>query len=339
MMKEAILYDKLDDRRAHCQVCVRSCVIRPGEWGFCRTRENRDGTLYTLIYDQVSSACMDPIEKKPLYHFHPGTRVFSLGSIGCSFACPGCQNWQISRRQPLDNDPTLYTLTPADEVKLAVREGADGICWTYNDPAIWIEHTLESAQLAKAQGLYTAYVTNGTASREHLDLIGPYLDAYRVDIKGFSRESYKTVAGYANFERILDGTQYARERWGMHIECVTNVTPTINDSDAELRGIAQWIAGKLSPDTPWHVTRFHPYEEFSHLPATPMERLDRAYAIGKEEGLRYIYLGNVPGDPRQDTACPNCGHVVIRRTGFSVGRVELANGSCAKCGTGIAGRW
>jgi pyruvate formate lyase activating enzyme len=338
-MKEAILYEKLENQRVRCHVCVRHCVIRPGDRGFCRTRENRDGALYTLIDDQVSSACLDPIEKKPLYHFHPGTRVFSLGSLGCSFTCPGCQNWQISHRQPRERDTSLYQFTPAEEVQLALRKGAAGICWTYNDPAIWIEHTLESARLAKAQGLYTAYVTNGTASREHLDLIGPYLDAYRVDIKGFSRESYKAVSGYADFERILEGTEYARERWGMHIECVTNVTPTINDSEDELHGIASWIAEKLGPDTPWHVTRFHPYEDFSHLPATPLERLDRAFQIGKEAGLRYIYVGNLPGDPRQNTACPHCAHVVINRTGFSVTRIDLTHGACPHCGTAIAGRW
>ncbi|HEX2950967.1 MAG TPA: AmmeMemoRadiSam system radical SAM enzyme [Armatimonadota bacterium] len=338
-MKDALLYDRLDQQRVQCHVCQWNCIIRPGERGQCRTRENRDGMLYSLIYDQVSSVCLDPIEKKPLYHFYPGTRVFSLGTVGCSFACPGCQNWQISRSTPLEDDPSLDRLTPAQAVDMAVHSGAAGICWTYNDPAIWLEHTVEGAKLAKEHGLYTAYVTNGTATREHLDTIGPYLDAYRVDIKAFSRESYKTIAGYANFEKVLDGVQYAHERWNMHLECVTNITPTVNDSDDELRGIARWIAVTLGVDTPWHVTRFYPYEGFAHLPVTPLSRIDRAYAIGHEEGLRYVYVGNVPGDGRQDTCCPSCKHPVIRRVGFTVAQADLRDGVCPKCGTAIAGCW
>lgn len=338
-MKHALLYEPLSEQRVQCHVCVRHCIIPVGKRGFCCTRENREGKLYSLIYDQVSSACLDPIEKKPLYHFHPGTQVFSLGTLGCSFACPGCQNAEISQRAPLECDPQLKRLAPAEAVAHAVRQKAAGICWTYNDPAIWIEHTLESARLAKDKGLYTVYVTNGTATREHLDLIGPYLDAYRVDIKAFSRASYKLVSGFTNFELILENTRYARERWGMHIECVTNVTPTINDSDDDLRGIARWIATALGGDTPWHVTRFHPYEGFAHLPATPTERLDRAYAIGKEEGVRYIYVGNVPGDPRQHTACPSCGQLLIQRRGFQLAKIEMTNGACPRCGTVVLGRW
>jgi len=337
-MKEALLYQPLTDGRVRCEVCLRRCTVAPGERGFCRTRKNRDGQFYTLIYDQVSSAGPDPIEKKPLYHFHPGSRVFSLGSLGCSFTCPGCQNWQISR-MPAGNDGRAYRATPAQAVEAAIREGAAGICWTYNEPAIWLEHTLESARLAKEHGLYTAYVTNGTATRAHLDAIGPYLDAYRVDIKAFSREAYRAIAGFSAFEGILDSTAYARERWGMHIECVTNVTPTLNDSDDELRGIAHWIATALGVDTPWHVTRFHPCEGFAHLPPTPLARLDRAVEIAREEGLRYCYVGNVPADLRQHTRCPSCSHPVITRQGFSITSNDLQHGACPHCGTAIAGRW
>ena len=338
-MKEALLYERLDDGRARCGVCQWRCTIAPGKRGRCGTRENRDGALYSLIYGLVSSANVDPIEKKPLYHFHPRTQVFSLGTFGCSFSCPGCQNWQISRRTPVENDPALTPLSPAEAVAAARQAGAAGLCWTYNDPAIWLEYTLESAKLAKEAGLYTAYVTNGTATREHLDLIGPYLDAYRVDIKAFSRESYTKVAGYANYEGLLDATQYAHERWGMHVECVTNVTPTINDSDEELRGIARWIATALGPETPWHVTRFFPYEGFAHLPATPLERLISAAAIGRDEGLQHIYVGNVVGEGGQDTYCPNCGATIIRRRGYSTSLTGLRDGACAKCNTPIAGRW
>ena len=308
-MKEALLYEQLPHRIVRCHVCRWECKIHPGERGRCRTRENRDGRLYTLIDDQISSACLDPIEKKPLYHFYPGTRVYSLGTLGCSFACPGCQNWQISRRAPFTNDPYVKIMSPLKTIKEAERYHAAGICWTYNDPAIWLEHTLEGARLAKERGMYTAYVTNGSATREHLDLIGPYLDAYRVDIKAFSQPGYRAISGFSDFERILEGVQYAKERWNMHIECVTNITPTINDGDDELRSIAHWMVTALGADTPWHITRFYPYEGFAYLPPTPQERIDRAYDLGKEEGLRYIYVGNVPGDPRQSTGCPACGHM------------------------------
>jgi pyruvate formate lyase activating enzyme len=313
--------------------------MRPGERGVCRTRENHGGRLDTLIYDRVSSLCLDPIEKKPLYHFHPGTAVLSLGTLGCSFCCPGCQNWQISHRAPLEHDPATRPLTPAQAVAYAVQAGAAGLCWTYNDPAIWLEHTLEAAQLARRHGLYTAYVTNGTATREHLDLIGPYLDAYRVDLKAFTPEAYRAVSGFADVGAILDGVRYAHDRWGMHVECVTNVTPTINDSDVQLSGIANWIATALGVDTPWHVTRFHPHEGFAHLPATPAACLDRAYALGRDAGLRYVYIGNVPGDSRQHTCCPGCGTRVIERQGYSAAALRLQGGACSRCGTPIAGRW
>lgn len=230
-------------------------------------------------------------------------------------------------------------MTPKMAVDRAQAIGADGICWTYNDPAIWVEHTVEGAKLAKEHGLSTIYVTNGTATKEHLDLIGPYLDAYRVDIKAFSTEGYGTIAHFSAYEQILAGVQYARERWGMHIECVTNVTPGINDSDVELSGIANWIATVLGIDTPWHITRFYPYQGFEQLPITPLERIDQAYNIGKSAGLRYIYVGNVANDPRQNTVCPQCARTLVARTGYSISHIQIEDGKCPACGMVIAGRW
>ena len=336
---EALLYDIQHGDRVRCRACLRQCVIAPGRRGMCRTRENQRGHLYSLIYDRVSSAALDPIEKKPLYHFYPNTQVYSVGSLGCNFTCPGCQNWQISRQTPLEDDPAARHVTPAQEVDAALRARADGICWTYNEPAIWLEHTLESARLAKERGLYTAYVTNGSATRDHLDLIGPYLDAYRVDIKACLPDSYRTISGFSSVGDILDNTQYARERWGMHVECVTNVTPTINDNEANLFGIAHWIATTLGVDTPWHVTRFHPADGLANLPVTPQESLDLALKHGQDVGLRYIYVGNVLGDAHQHTNCPDCRQPLIRRNGFAVVENRLVDGACPDCGTAIAGRW
>jgi len=338
-MKEALLYTTDANERAHCAVCIHRCAIAPGHCGMCGTRENRAGRLYTHIYDQVSAVQLDPIEKKPLYHFFPGSQVLSLGTYGCSFRCPGCQNWELSRRAPDESDATPRRITPQQAVQMAVTTGAAGICWTYNDPAIWIEHTLEAARLAREHGLYTAYVTNGTATREHLDLIGPYLDAYRVDIKACTPEAYRAISGVGDGTEIFAGVEYAKTRWGLHVECVTNVTPTINDSDEELRGIAHWIVTHLGPDTPWHLTRFHPYEGFAHLPATPLATLDRVYLLGQEAGLRFLYVGNVSGDPRQHTHCPHCAAVVVRRQGFTVTAMDIAEGKCPHCAAVIAGRF
>lgn len=338
-MKKALLFKTLADSRVACGVCQRRCVISPGKYGFCGTRINVDGELFTIIDERVSAANIDPIEKKPLYHFHPGSAVYSLGTLGCSFSCPGCQNWGLSHTKALNQLDHLHIL-PADmAVQQALSMGATGICWTYNDPAIWLEYTLAGAKLAKQQGLYTAYITNGTATHEHLDMIGPYLDAYRVDVKGYSDAVYREIAGFSNAAGIRDGIVYAKEQWGMHVEIVTNVTPTINDAELEIASIAAWIVAKLGVNTPWHLTRFHPYEEYANLPSTPAATLDRCYQQAHDAGLHYVYVGNVPNDPRQDTRCPSCDNIVIHRSGFAMLENNLADGNCPHCGTAIAGVW
>ncbi len=338
-MKESLLFDKIDGGKVRCNVCAVRCVIPQGGRGACFTRLNRDGTLYSLIYGRVSSAFLDPIEKKPVYHFLPGSRIFSMGSLGCNFHCPGCQNWEISHESPADSAFGMHPLTPEQAVEEAVRGGARGICWTYNDPTIWLEYTLEGARLAKSRGLYTAYITNGYATPEHLELIAPHLDIWRVDIKGFSRETYKKISGLARFEPVLEMAERAKHHYKLHVECVTNVTPGISDSDETLRGIASWIREKLGPETPWHVTRFVPYLQLSHVPPTPLRTLERAIRIGKEAGLNYVYIGNIPGHPSESTYCPGCGDAVIERSGYSVPRVHLKDGRCPACRTEIPGRW
>jgi pyruvate formate lyase activating enzyme len=338
-MRESLLYDKLAGGKVKCNVCAVRCVIPAGDVGACRTRLNQDGTLYTLIYGKTSSACVDPVEKKPLFHFFPGTRILSMGSRGCNFRCPGCQNWEISHDAPGRFGENLETLLPVDSVHLAKRLGCEGIGWTYNDPTIWLEHTLEAMIEAKRLGLYTAYMTNGYATEEHMALIGPYLDAWRVDIKGFSRSVYKGISGLARWEPVLEMTKLAARTYKMHVECVTNVTPTVNDDEATARGIARWIRDTLGPLTPWHVTRFYPYLDLAHLPPTPIPTLERFYAIGREEGLRYVYLGNVPGHPAEDTACHQCGSALIRRRGFAVAKAEVVDGRCPSCGVEVPGRF
>lgn len=338
-MKEALLYKKLDNNKVKCNVCQVGCIVSDGKRGACRTRLNKDGIFYTLIYSKVSSIHADPIEKKPLYHFYPGTYCLSLGTLGCSFHCPGCQNWQISQSD-VDLDQEIMTdVTPEESVRLIEESGCKGISWTYNEPSIWFEYTLDGARLAKEKGLYTVYVTNGYMTIEALDTIGPYLDAFRVDIKGFSRESYKKITGLSKFEGILDVTARAKNKWGMHVEVITNVTPTINDSDQMLQSIASWIAGSLGPDVPWHVTRFHPYLDLSHIPPTPIETLERAREIGTKEGLNFVYIGNVSGHPGEDTYCPGCKMMIIKRDGFCISEYHIKDGACKFCRKVISGRF
>ncbi len=338
-MKESLLYDKLEGGKVRCRVCAVLCVIPEGKVGACRTRLVKDGSLYTLLYGSTSGVCADPIEKKPLYHFYPGTQVLSMGTRGCNFRCPGCQNWDISHDSPDPLGRNLVPLTPVDSVQMAADEGCAGICWTYNDPTIWLEQTLEAMIEAKRRGLYSCYITNGYATAEHMELIGPYLTAWRVDLKGFSRETYKKISKIARWEPVLEMTLLAQRKYAMHVECVTNVTPTVNDSPSELRELARWIRRELGETTPWHITRFYPYLDLSHLPPTPIETLERTYEIAKEEGLKYVYLGNVPGHDWENTYCHGCSELLIERRGFAVRKAKLFDGKCPKCSVAIPGRF
>jgi len=335
---ESWLYEKLKGGRVACNVCALRCVIASGRRGACGTRLNEGGTLYALLAGAATGWEVDPIEKKPLYHFHPGTRVFSLGSVSCNFRCPGCQNWSISHAPPSENSGDLRSIGPEEAVDRAKSLGCAGIAWTYNDPTIWIEQTLPGARWAKRIGLYSVYVTNGYATEEHLEMIAPYLGAWRVDIKGFSASTYKKISGIARFEPVLQMTKLAKRR-GIHVECVTNVTPTINDDLHELRDLARWIRRDLGAYTPWHVTRFFPYLDLANLPPTPLAQLERVCEIGREEGLKYVYLGNVPGHPQEHTACHGCGRVVIERSAPNGVRIHLRRGRCLACDILIPGRW
>lgn len=325
-----MLYESLPNSRVRCNVCQWRCVIVPDRFGVCRVRQNRDGKLFVLNYALVSSSAIDPIEKKPLFHFFPGSEVFSLGGWGCNFHCEDCQNWEIACT---DIPPEASQIvTPEAAVEVTKRHNSAGIAWTYNEPGIWLEYTLESAKLAKQNGLYTVYVTNGFSTPEALDAIGPYLDVWRVDIKGFSDTFYRNLAKVTKWRGILDVAKRAKEKWGMHVEAVTNIIPTMNDDDEQLKGIAGWIKAELGELTPWHVTRFYPHHHISHLPPTPTATLERAIAIGREAGLRFVYAGNIPGHPSENTTCYSCGKLVVKRLGYRVQLVGLAGSKCQFCG-------
>jgi len=328
MEREALLYERLTGSRVRCHVCQWRCVINPGKAGVCRMRQNRDGVLYTLNYGEASSVAVDPIEKKPLFHFYPGTSVFSVGGWGCNFHCLHCQNWEIACA---DMPPGSRYLSPEEMARLAAHYQCGGVAWTYNEPAVWFEYTLDGAKLAREQGLYTVYVTNGFLTPEALDTIGPWLDAWRVDVKGFSSELYARLAHVHEWRGILDVAVRARRRWDMHVEVVTNIIPGWNDDDDQLHGIARWIASELGELTPWHVTRFFPMHQIQGVAPTPLRTIEHAIDIGRGAGLKFVYGGNVRGT-EEDTVCYSCGATAVRRRGYDA-EVAAVNGSaCARCG-------
>lgn len=336
MPHEAILFDTLPGARVHCNVCQWRCLINPGNTGVCRVRRNDDGVLYSLTYGLVSSAAADPIEKKPLFHFFPGTRVFSLGSWGCNFHCIHCQNWEIACvKAPDESGRAGRVLSPQEAVDAAVAHSCRGIAWTYNEPGVGFEYTLDCARLARERGLYTVYVTNGFLTEEALDTIGPYLDAWRVDVKGFSDDLYRGLARVKGWRGILRVTERARNEWNMHVEVVTNIIPTMNDDEAQLKALASWIRAQLGELTPWHVTRFHPQHNLMRLPPTPLATLERACEIGNEAGLRFVYPGNVPGHEKENTCCYSCGRLVISRMGYNTTETGIRGSRCAYCGADL----
>jgi pyruvate formate lyase activating enzyme len=332
---EAMLYDELDGGAVQCHVCPRRCRIAPGKSGVCRARVNQEGKLYAITYGKVCSVAADPIEKKPLYHFFPGTTVLSLGSVGCNFTCRHCQNWQIAHADPAEATRDLRDLPIRNLSVLAANNDCQGVAWTYNEPTIWLEYILDGAQAAHEHGLYTVLVTNGYITEEALAVIAPHIDAYRVDVKGFSDEQYKELCRIPEMLPVLESAERAKTEYGCHVEIVTNVIPMFNDDDTTLNGIASWIVDRLGPETPWHVTRFMPMLEYAHLPATPIATLENAVRVGKDAGLQFVYLGNVPGHEGENTMCPNCKRLLVRRTGHAVEDVALRGTFCAMCGQNV----
>ena len=333
-LHEAMLQTPEGDR-VRCSLCLHRCLVAEGALGVCGARGVIDGKLRALTYGRVSSVAIDPIEKKPVFHFAPGTEVLSLGSVGCTMRCGHCQNWQISRPKADDGQVDLNDVSPQAVVELARRYNTPGVAFTYNEPVIWVEYILDCGRLLQADARFVIMVTNGYITPEGLDTYAEVVDVWRVDIKGYYDETVRRLCKVRGAEGIRDAAVRAKHVHGMHVECVTNVVPTVNDSDEELRLIARWIATDLGPDTPWHVTRFMPYLEFSDLPPTPIETLVRARDIGSEEGLNFIYLGNVDVPGGEDTVCPDCGERAVNRRGFSATVENVAGGACASCGRSL----
>jgi pyruvate formate lyase activating enzyme len=313
-----------------CGLCPHACRIRRGAVGVCGVRRNVDGTLIALTYGRVSSVAVDPIEKKPVFNYHPGTLVLSLGSVGCTMKCGHCQNWQISRAGV--EDGALSDLPPDRIVPLARAHGCAGVAFTYNEPVIQAEYVRDCSRLAHDAGLFTIMVTNGYITTEGLDYLAGAVDVWRVDVKGMTDQAYRTLCRVPSVEPVLRAAERAKKVHGMHVEVVTNVVPGINDDESQLTDLARWIAEELGPETPWHITRFFPYLDFADKPPTPLTTLRLARDIGVAAGLHYVYLGNVSEPGSEDTRCPGCGDVLVKRDGYTVLESAGVGGSCPGCG-------
>jgi len=333
-MKEAMLYEKKQNNRVRCHLCAHQCLIDEGRKGLCLVRENRDGTLYTLVYGRTISQHVDPIEKKPLFHFHPGSSAYSMATPGCNFRCQWCLNWEISQ-MPREQDLIAgHEATPEQIVAVAQRAGCRTIAYTYTEPTIFFEYSYDTACLAQAAGLANIYVTNGYMTADMLETISPYLDAANVDLKAFRDETYRKYVG-ARLQPVLDSLKRLKAL-GIWLEVTTLVIPGINDDRAELKEAADFVSRELGVDTPWHISRFFPHYRAQDVPPTPLATLRQAEEIGVEAGLRYVYIGNVPGSA--DTACPACDRLLIRRFNFFIAENYLSpEGCCPDCGTVVPG--
>ena len=335
-MKEALFYEKTANKQVQCGLCRFRCIIAEGRRGICNVRENRGGSLYSLVYGKIIAENIDPVEKKPLFHFLPGSETFSIATAGCNFHCLQCQNSSISQMSGITNIPGLFR-SPAEIVQRAVIQNCSSISYTYTEPTIFYEYALETAQLGKEAGLKNVFVTNGYICKEPLLRIAPFLDGANIDLKGFDHKKYPAIFG-GKLAGVLDSIiEY--KRLGIWLELTTLVIPGVNDSDEELAAIAAFIHDNLGTDTPWHLSRFYPTYKMTDRPATPVATVMRALEIGRRAGLHHVYAGNIPGDKDENTLCQSCQRVLIERSGFSVTADRLEDGHCPGCGAAVAGVW
>ncbi len=333
-MHEAMFYEKLEDGRVICQLCPHYCRIENGKRGICGVRENRQGKLYSLVYGKVVSLAIDPIEKKPLYHFYPGSDAFSLATVGCNMRCLNCQNYSISQLPRERGEIEGKDYTPESIVSQAKRSGCKSIAYTYTEPTIFFELAYDTSRLTQKELIKNIFVTNGYINKEALLKISPYLDAANVDLKSFSEDFYRKYCG-GKLTPVLE-TLKLMKKMGIWLEVTTLIIPTLNDSEEELKRIAEFVVN-LGPDTPWHLSRFYPTYKLNDLPFTPTETLHLARQIGLKTGLRYVYTGNVPGDEGENTYCYNCGRVLVQRYGYRIEKFYLEEGRCRFCQAKIDG--
>lgn len=333
---EAWLYDPLPDQRVRCRLCNHACVVGDGKRGLCGVRENRGGALETLVYGRLIAANDDPIEKKPLFHLMPGSRSFSIATVGCNFKCRFCQNADIAQ-MPADRKGMVTgdRTTPEQVVAAATQRRCASIAYTYTEPTVFFEFACDTARLAHGQGIKNVFVTNGFMSVEALERISPWLDAANVDLKAYSDDFYKKQCG-ARLEPVKETLRQMKRR-RIWVEVTTLIIPGLNDDPGELSRLAEFIAEELGDETPWHVSRFHPTYRLTDRGSTPVETLLQARQIGNAAGLKYVYTGNIPGQGGEDTLCPGCGTTVIARQGFRILDNRIRKGRCVDCGTSIDG--
>jgi len=334
MIREAMLYDKLANQIVHCNLCAHRCTINPGRRGICGVRENKDGVLYSLVYGTLIAEQIDPIEKKPFFHVYPASRSYSIAAVGCNFSCEFCQNHEISQMPRATLIIMGDDISCAEIVARAKKSGSKTIAYTYTEPTVYFELAYETAMLACKEGLKNVFVTNGFMTKEAMETIAPYLAAANVDLKSMRDDFYQKHCG-ARLGPVLE-TLTKMKQMGIWLEITTLLIPGLNDSDQELKAIAQFIAS-LGGETPWHISRFHPQFKMRGVPVTPLNSLHRAVEIGKLQGLKYVYSGNVPGDEGENTYCSNCHHRLIERHGFNVIGANLNGNICLKCGTELEG--
>jgi pyruvate formate lyase activating enzyme len=336
-VREARFYEKLEEGKVRCHLCAHRCLIGEGKRGICAVRENVDGTLMSLVYGKLISMNIDPIEKKPLFHFLPGSRSLSIATVGCNFRCEHCQNYEISQFPRERGDVPLPGEDTTSEavVDAAVHGGCESISYTYTEPTISLEFAVDTARLARSRGVRNVFVSNGFMTPESVEAIAPHLDGNNIDLKG-DEKFYKEVCG-ARLEPVRETIRLMKKS-GVWVEVTTLVIPNHNDADRDLRDIAEFVAS-VDPAIPWHVSQFYPTYKMLDEPRTPVETLRRAMKIGKESGLRYVYEGNVPGEGGENTTCPACGTLLIARYGFSIQEDRMKDGSCGACGASQEGVW
>ncbi|RLI95983.1 MAG: AmmeMemoRadiSam system radical SAM enzyme [Candidatus Aenigmatarchaeota archaeon] len=315
-MKEALFYSKLGGGNVRCSLCPRLCTIVPGKTGFCGVRQNSGGTLYSLVYNRACSLVIDPIEKKPLYHFAPGSLCLSICTVGCNLDCSFCQNWQISHPKEITGD----NIPPQRVIEIAKKQGVEGIAYTYTEPTIFFEYALDIMKLAKRAGLYNVWVSNGFTNPEPVMEASRYLDAINIDIKG-SESLYRNLCNAPGERPVKEAAKLYKEQ-GVWVEITTLLIPGYNDSDRVLSSISRWVRKNLGPGTPIHFSRFYPHFRLTDIEPTPKTTLEKAHRIAREAGLEYVYIGNVPGHEQESTHCPECGSILIKRTGFGISSIK-----------------
>jgi len=332
----ASYWKTIKDATLQCLLCPRKCVLAPGQRGFCTVRINKEGRLYSLGYGNPVAIHIDPIEKKPFFHVSPGASVYSLAVAGCNMRCVFCQNWQISQSKP--DEAQSYALPPAEAVNQAIENNCHFIAYTYTEPTVFYEYMLDIARLASIRGVKNTMHTCGYINQEPLNELLKYMDAVNVDLKGFSREIYAKIGQSAQLEPVLETLKTIKNA-GVWLEITCLIIPGLNDETDKIEQMCVWIKENLGDQVPVHFSRFMPAFRLINLPPTPLEKLEEAYKIAKKTGLKYVYLGNVPGHPAENTCCPKCGNIVIMRTGYEILKNDIKDGKCGFCGNGIAGRW